>query len=144
MDTPIGVLELVEENGFLISLSLEHYTDVVIEETEVLKKCALELSEYFLKKRRIFDIPICLKGSEFQRSVWETLMEIPYGEVCSYQDVAIKIGKPKTSRAIGMANHNNPILIIVPCHRVIGKSGDLSGYALGVDCKKYLLDLERE
>ena len=103
---------------------------------------ARQLDEYFAGNRKIFDIPLYLQGSPFQLKVWEALQAIPYGEVVTYKDIADSIGNPKAVRAVGMANHNNPIAIIVPCHRVIGVGGKLVGYAGGLDIKQYLLDLE--
>ena len=103
-----------------------------------------QLQEYFSKKRRAFDLPLDLRGSEFQKKVWTALQEIPYGETRSYQDIAALVGNPKASRAVGMANNRNPVVIAVPCHRVIGKNGKLVGYAGGISRKEYLLKLERE
>lgn len=105
-------------------------------------KCISQLEEYFLGKRKIFDIPIILRGTEFQQRVWKSLCNIYYGETKSYKEVAISIGKPKASRAIGMANNKNPIAIIVPCHRVIGANGALIGYSGGLEIKNKLLELE--
>ena len=98
---------------------------------------------YFSKKRKSFDIPIKLEGTEFQKRVWDALIQIPYGKTCTYKDIAEKIGNPKACRAVGGANNKNPIMIIVPCHRVIGKNGDLVGYAGGIEVKQKLLDLEQ-
>ena len=101
------------------------------------------LREYFSKKRRSFDVPLDLRGSEFQRRVWNELQCIPYGETRSYKDIAEAIGHPKAFRAVGMANHANPICIAVPCHRVIGAGGSLVGYGDGLDMKTALLALEK-
>jgi methylated-DNA-[protein]-cysteine S-methyltransferase len=100
------------------------------------------LDEYFEGKRRQFDLPFYYEGTVFQRRVWEELRKIPYGETRSYEDIAVQVGNPKAQRAIGQANNRNPLLIIVPCHRVIHKNGDISGFACGIEAKRYLLDLE--
>ena len=112
--------------------------------SELSDKTALQLEEYFDGKRKEFDISIKLIGTEFQKKVWNELLKIPYGETVSYKDIAINTGNPKACRAVGMANHNNPILIIVPCHRVINENKKLGGYALGLDLKRRLLELEKE
>ena len=101
-----------------------------------------QLVEYFENKRESFDLPIDLYGTPFQKLVWQSLLTIPYGEVRSYKDIAIQISAPKAVRAIGGANHQNPVPIIVPCHRVIGTNGNLVGYGGGVEIKKFLLELE--
>jgi len=103
---------------------------------------ARQLREYFDGKRRDFDIPLDVEGTEFQMKVWNALTKIPFGRTASYADIARKIGKPKAMRAVGMANGRNPVSIVVPCHRVIGADGSLTGYGGGLDRKKILLDLE--
>ncbi len=103
-----------------------------------------QLLEYFDGNRKTFDLPLRLCGTEFQKKVWHALCEIPYGETRSYQDVAIAVGSPKAGRAVGMANNKNPIAVIVPCHRVIGASGKLVGYAGGLAMKESLLHMESE
>jgi len=103
-----------------------------------------QLEEYFAKKRTMFNFPMELKGTPFQKKVWKELCEIPYGETRSYKEIAIKIGNPLAARAVGMANNKNPIAIVVPCHRVIGMNGKLVGYAGGLAMKEYLLHLESE
>ncbi|MFK8136986.1 MAG: methylated-DNA--[protein]-cysteine S-methyltransferase [Bdellovibrionales bacterium] len=109
---------------------------------QLFSKTEKELSDYFLKKRKVFTIPLELEGTVFQKQVWAELLNIAYGEVLSYSDVCKKIGRPNAVRALGTANSKNPVSIIVPCHRVIRSDGQLSGYAGGVDTKKLLLDLE--
>ncbi len=111
--------------------------------TDFTDKVYRQLIEYFEGKRKTFDIELSLEGTDFQRKVWVALQRIPYGETRSYKDIAIMIESPKASRAVGMANNKNPIGIIVPCHRVIGSSGKLVGYAYGLDMKKQLLELEK-
>lgn len=114
-----------------------------IKETEFILKVKSQLDEYFSGQRKIFDLPINPKGTEFQKKVWKALIQIPYGKTCSYKDIAVSVGNPKASRAVGMANNKNPIPIIIPCHRVIGKNGNLTGYAGGLDLKSTLLNLEQ-
>jgi methylated-DNA-[protein]-cysteine S-methyltransferase len=108
-----------------------------------LPEVARQLDEYFSGRRRKFDLPIRLMGTDFQRRAWTSLMEIPYGETRSYGEQARRIGSPSASRAVGLANGRNPIPIVVPCHRVIGADGSLTGYAGGLENKRALLDLER-
>lgn len=114
----------------------------VLEAQNELDDVKKQLTEYFNKKRKQFDLHIDLYGTSFQKLVWESLLTIPYGEVRSYKDIAKLINMPKSVRAVGGANHNNPIPIIVPCHRVIGSNGNLVGYGGGVEIKQFLLELE--
>jgi len=104
---------------------------------------AMQLKEYFTGKRKKFDIPLNPQGTDFQRSVWKALQEIPYGKTRSYKQIAIAIGNPKACRAVGMANNKNPIWILIPCHRVIGTDGALTGYGGGLEMKKRLLNIEK-
>lgn len=113
-------------------------------ETELIKKAYTQLMEYFEGIRRKFDLPLVVHGTEFQKKVWEELMKIQYGKTCSYLDIAKAIHCPKGARAVGMANNKNNIIIVIPCHRVIGTNGKLVGYGEGLDVKKYLLELERK
>lgn len=113
------------------------------QESELLTKACRQLDEYFQGRRKKFDLPIGYVGTPFQENVWRELQNIPYGETRSYEDIAVKVGSPKAVRAVGQANNRNPILLIIPCHRVIHKNGDISGFACGIEAKKYLLDLER-
>ena len=141
--SPIGTLYIVEENEKIIEIRYENKKEEVLEKnTKILEKAVQELEEYFKGKRKEFDIPLNPKGTEFMKKVWKELQKIPYGKTTSYGKIAEKIGNPKASRAVGMANHNNPIPIIIPCHRVIGKNNKMVGYALGIDKKEYLLNLE--
>lgn len=107
------------------------------------EKVLEQLKEYLRGQRQAFTLPLQPKGTAFQLKVWEELRKIPYGETCSYGEIAQKIGNPKGQRAVGMANHNNPIAVIVPCHRVVGKSGALTGYAGGIHLKERLLEIEK-
>lgn len=112
-------------------------------ETPVLAKAKQQLEEYFAGKRTEFDLPLAPKGTEFQQQVWQELRTIPFGKTTSYQYIAKAVGKPKGSQAVGGANGKNPIAIVIPCHRVIGKNGNLTGYAGGLDKKSWLLALEQ-
>lgn len=114
------------------------------EKSTLSDKVFKQIIEYFEGKRKVFDFPYELKGTDFQIKVWNALRAIPYGETRSYKDIAIAIGSPKSCRAVGGANNKNPILIAIPCHRVIGASGKLVGFAGGIEMKEALLTLEKE
>lgn len=109
----------------------------------VLRQTVAELEEYFAGRRRRFTVPLAPAGTAFQQAAWAALRQIPYGETRSYGQQAAAIGRPRAARAIGQANHRNPISILIPCHRVIGAGGQLTGYGGGLDMKAYLLALER-
>jgi methylated-DNA-[protein]-cysteine S-methyltransferase len=102
-----------------------------------------QLQEYFQGKRTQFELELDLQGTAFQKAVWNQLLQIPYGETRSYGDIAKAVGKPRAARAVGMANHDNPIAVVVPCHRVVGRDGSLTGYAGGLHLKAQLLSIER-
>lgn len=143
----IGKIVIMEEAGMVTDLFFfdgEPSFSGISQETPVLKQTAAELKEYFSGKRKSFTVPLAPNGTQFQRSVWQALGNIPYGETRTYQQIAEEIGKPKACRAVGMANRYNPIWILVPCHRVVGKDGGLTGYAGGLERKQFLLDLEQE
>ena len=148
--TPIGFIKICEENNKLISLSLQQgeleaaLSSNSTQHSELLYEAYRQINEYFAGKRKKFELPICCMGTTFQEQVWEELQRIPYGETRSYEDIAVGIGNPKAVRAVGQANNKNPLLIIVPCHRVIHKNGDITGFACGTEVKKYLLDLEKK
>jgi methylated-DNA-[protein]-cysteine S-methyltransferase len=151
MDSPVGQLQLVAHDQALVAvkwdtedpkrLRLVH----LVEQPEhpVLLKVEQQLAEYFQGQRQIFDLPLDLDGTAFQQRVWQALQAIPYGQTCSYKEIAEQIGNIKAVRAVGAANGKNPISIIVPCHRVIGASGQLVGFAGGLDYKQRLLKLEK-
>ncbi len=142
--SPVGLLCIEEEDDVIISLYLDVKPDTSADkETTVLKNAVRQLEQYFKGERQEFDLPIKLKGTDFQLKVWTALRNIPYGETCSYGELAKKIGNSKASRAVGGANNKNPILIIVPCHRVIGADGSMVGFGAGIGVKEYLLNLER-
>jgi methylated-DNA-[protein]-cysteine S-methyltransferase len=116
--------------------------DYTVMETSLIKKAAKQLEEYFEGKRKIFNLPIAPQGTEFQLKIWQALKHIPYGETRSYGEIAFNAGNPKACRAVGMANNRNPIVILIPCHRVIGSNGSLTGFGGGLELKKKLLELE--
>ncbi len=143
MDSPLGELILSENNGKIIAIGFGKSKFCgTIKETEVLSRCKEQLEEYFRGERKVFDIPLEAEGTEFQKKVWSALRDIPYGELRSYKDIAEAIGKPKAVRAVGGANHVNPIPIIIPCHRVVAADMSLGGYAPGTGYKEILLKLE--
>ena len=150
-DFEIGRILIVENENYIIKVEFLNDKNQLLNkkygtenETLIIKKTKLELMEYFEMKRKIFDIPIKLDGTEFQVKVWKELLKLPYGETSSYLDIAKKIGNPNAARAVGMANNKNKIQIIIPCHRVIGSNKKLIGYAGGIDVKEKLLKLEKE
>lgn len=144
ISSPIGDLTLTEEEGALTGLYFGRLSRPGEEgPTALLEETARQLREYFAGQRREFDLPLRLRGTAFQMQVWKALQAIPYGEVRTYGEIARAIGKPKACRAVGMANHNNPISIIVPCHRVVGAGGSLTGYGGGLENKRFLLELEK-
>ncbi|MCK9159916.1 MAG: methylated-DNA--[protein]-cysteine S-methyltransferase [Bacteroidaceae bacterium] len=144
-DTSFGVIKISYAAGFITNVDFVSAGDDRIGECHnfLSDRTYAELEEYFKGERKVFDLPLNLIGTDFQKKVWSALCEIPYGETCSYKDIAVAVGKPNASRAVGMANHRNPIVIIVPCHRVVGANGSLVGYGGGLDRKKWLLDLEK-
>ena len=145
IETKIGPLGIAEEHQFLTHLFFRHEKapDGAIEKwTPFLRGVAKEIKEYLNGQRKQFDIPLQFYGTDFQLSVWNALLTIPYGETRSYRDIAEQIGNAKACRAVGMANNRNPIAIIVPCHRVIGADGSLVGFGGGIKIKQQLLELE--
>jgi methylated-DNA-[protein]-cysteine S-methyltransferase len=119
-------------------------SEFVVQETPLLKECFQQLNEYFMRQRKIFTLPFLLNGTKFQIRVWSALFTIPYGETRSYGQVAKMCEQPRAARAVGLASNKNPLLILVPCHRVINCNGQLAGYAAGLSLKKYLLELEQQ
>jgi methylated-DNA-[protein]-cysteine S-methyltransferase len=151
IDSPIGTLTLVATAGRLTGLYLDaqrHRPDGMVtglpgEATdEPFASAADQLAEYFAGQLTEFDLPLAPAGTQFQRTVWAALQQIPYGETWSYGQLAGTIGNPAAVRAVGLANGRNPIAVIVPCHRVIGADGSLTGYGGGLERKRFLLDLE--
>ena len=141
-DTYAGKIGIAEEAGAITDIVFKTI-DCPVEETELIRETKRQLDEYFAGKRKDFDVPTRLNGTEFQKRVWLALRDIPYGKTASYKDVAAAVGCPKGYRAVGMANNRNPISIIYPCHRVVGSDGSLTGYGGGLDVKAKLLELER-
>ena len=142
-DSPIGRLEICEEEGKIIRIEIiSSEEDFAENETALLTEAKHQLSEYFFGKRREFDLPLEFSGTEFQKAVWGELIKIPYGKTKTYGEIAKAIGKPDAARAVGGACNKNRILIAVPCHRIIGKNGNLTGFACGIDKKILLLSHE--
>lgn len=144
--TPVGAIVIVENGSAVTHLFFSRVAPpehVEWGETPLLRQTAAQLDEYFLGSRRAFDIPLSPQGTEFEQIVWKALQTIPYGETRSYGEIARQIGRPSACRAVGQANHRNPISIIIPCHRVIGANGKLTGYASGLTAKQHLLELEQ-
>lgn len=148
-ESPIGPLGLYARDDELVALTLPNGGDpepagAIAKRNPLLVLAVAQLREYFAGERRDFDLPLAPRGSGFQERVWRELLKIPFGETRSYGDVARSIGRPAASRAVGAANGRNPIAIIVPCHRVIGANGTLTGYGGGLPTKKWLLEHERK
>lgn len=148
VDSPVGALTLVARDGLLSGLYMDLQRHRPLDETfgapdpTPFTEVISQLEQYFAGQRTDFDVPVALAGTPFQRTVWAALREIPYGETESYGQLAERIGSPGAARAVGLANGRNPIGIIVPCHRVVGASGSLTGYGGGLARKHYLLDFE--
>lgn len=146
--SPIGDLHLLGHDNALTDLIFDNSWSKQKSQFElagsnnVLEEAALQLKEYFQKKRTQFDLPLEFNGTDFQKKVWNALLKIPYGKTISYSEQAQKIKNPKAIRCVGTTNGKNPIAIIAPCHRVIGKNGSLTGFGGGLDMKKFLLELE--
>lgn len=145
LPSPLGVLRLVARDEELAGVYLPAQQAPAAEpaRTPLLEQTARQLAQYFAGERRVFDLPLAPRGSGFQERVWRALAAIPFGETRSYAALAASIGRPAASRAVGTANARNPIAIIVPCHRVIAASGQLTGYAGGLPAKRWLLDHEQ-
>jgi methylated-DNA-[protein]-cysteine S-methyltransferase len=143
---PFGRLMLAEEAGALVRVWFPNETVPALTqaETPLLRAAKQQLSEYFRGARRSFDLPLKPEGTVFRTKCWQALLGIPYGETISYGELARRIGRPKAARAVGQANHDNPIPIFIPCHRVIGTDGSLVGFGGGLSIKEFLLRLERE
>lgn len=152
LDSPIGPLTVIQTGKSISGLYIQkkgndpapNSDSCILSETPLLRKASQQLQEYFNGKRQTFSLPLCPIGTEFQEKCWNALLNIPYGETRSYKEIAIAIGNEKACRAVGMANHNNPISILIPCHRVIGANGSLVGYGGGLPVKKFLLQLEQK
>lgn len=141
---PFGRLKIGYEGGAVTLLKRTEEPARAEGRTELTDLAFGQITEYLEGRRREFDFPCRLRGTEFQQKVWRALRAIPYGETRTYGEIAAAVGNPKAARAVGMANHQNPVLIAVPCHRVIGADGSLVGYGSGLDMKEALLRLEKE
>jgi|SRR5579875_2361686 len=151
--SPVGPLTLVASDGALTGLYLDGRAPAAVEaaagsvieaDAPVLAEAERQLGEYFAGQRQTFDLPLALRGTEFQQRVWDALRRVGYGETVSYRQLADELGQPTAARAVGLANGRNPVSIIVPCHRVVGSDGGLTGYGGGLPNKRRLLDLERQ
>jgi methylated-DNA-[protein]-cysteine S-methyltransferase len=149
-DSPVGRLYIITDERALAGIlwSAEamraRFSDLQEQETPLHRKVKKQLAEYFAGKRRTFDLPLAMNGTPFQQAVWRQLTKIPFGRTKSYAEIAEAVKSPKAVRAVGAANGRNPISIVVPCHRVIGKDGSLTGFAGGMNVKKKLLQLEND
>tara|TARA_Y100001970_G_C14071156_1_gene769506 strand:- start:530 stop:1042 length:513 start_codon:yes stop_codon:yes gene_type:complete len=151
-ESPLGKIRLHQNQGYLVGLSFVskelktdiHLSELSLSDTKVFSETSNKLERYFSGNLQDFNIPIKVKGTSFERSAWRALLRIPYGETWSYSKQANFINKPEAIRAIGNANSKNPMPIIIPCHRVIGKDGYLKGYSSGIEKKSYLIDLEKK
>lgn len=151
MDSPVGALKLVAHDHALVAVMWDNEDHKRVRIAELIEdrqhpmllRVKKQLEEYFAGQRQQFDLPLDFQGTDFQQQVWQALLTIPYGEKRSYKDIAVQIGNEKAVRAVGAANGKNPISIIAPCHRVIGSSGALVGFAGGLDKKQILLSLEQ-
>ena len=143
-ETPFGYMRMTYDGDKIIGLEIIRDVEDRGVSTQITDMTYNEIIEYFEGKRKEFDFPYELRGTEFQNKVWKALCDIPYGETKTYKDIAIAVGNTKASRAVGMACNRNPIMIAVPCHRVIGSNKKLVGYAGGIDMKRRLIDMENE
>lgn len=152
LDSPVGELRIVERSGAITAIEFSPFRNVAgrplgvrDDDVPVLAEARRQLTAYFARELRDFDLPLAPEGSDFQQRVWEQLRAIAYGETASYGQIAHRLGKTNAaSRAVGLANGSNPIPIVIPCHRVIGANGSLTGYAGGVARKQTLLELEQD
>lgn len=144
-ETPVGMMAVGEEEGALVRLWLPNQPAprLMPHKTPLLERAQGQILEYFNGQRQVFDLPLSPVGTQFQQKVWKALLDIPYGQTQSYGELAARIGCPGGARAVGLANRNNPLPILIPCHRVIGADGKLTGYAGGVELKRKLLEHEK-
>ena len=143
-DTPLGTMAVGEEDGAITRVYLPNspMPRLMPHKTPLLERAQGQILEYFDGQRQEFDLPLAFVGTDFQQKVWKALTAIPYGQTITYGALAEAVGCPGGARAVGMANHRNPLPILVPCHRVVGAGGKLTGYAGGLEMKKSLLELE--
>ncbi len=142
--SPFGLIEIEADEDSIVGVRFTDCIKSTKNHNVLTSECYKQLVQYCSKKRTIFELPIKLQGTEFQQKVWEEVRKIPYGETRTYQEIARNIGNEKAVRAVGAAIGKNPIAIIVPCHRVIGSNGAMTGYAYGIDKKEKLLAFERK
>nr|WP_315175199.1 methylated-DNA--[protein]-cysteine S-methyltransferase [uncultured Flavobacterium sp.] len=142
INTPLGIAQITGDANGITQISVIDEGDVSAEIPSVLQNAVTQLNDYFQGKRTHFDFKLNPKGTDFQQKVWQALLEIPFGKTCSYMDLSKKLGDVKAIRAVASANGKNPLWIVVPCHRVIGTDGSLTGYAGGLWRKKWLLEHE--
>jgi methylated-DNA-[protein]-cysteine S-methyltransferase len=144
LNTPLGVLTLASTSRGLASVQFGHHIPAGSPlDSQGNELFITQLEEYFNGKRTHFDMPLDFAGTSFQMSVWRELLKIPYGQTRTYGELAKVVGKPGAARAVGMANHDNPIAVVIPCHRVLGRNGSLTGYAGGIQLKQKLLAIEQ-
>lgn len=142
LSTTKGFIEIKCDHEAIVQIIFADEPSQIESDQALMRDTKTQIQEYLLGNRTHFSLPIKNEGTEFQQKVWQALCSIPYGETRSYQDIAKQIGSPKAVRAVGTANGKNPLCIIVPCHRVVGKNGQLTGYSGGLSRKQWLLDLE--
>jgi len=145
-ETLIGKITIGEIDGYITNIYFENDklpNNIEVKETDLIKETIRQIQLYLSGNLRNIDVPIAINGTKFQKFVWNELSKIEYGQTCTYKEVAVKIGNPKACRAVGNANNKNKLPIIIPCHRVVGTSGKLVGFAGGLDIKQKLLDIEK-
>ncbi|CUP32356.1 methylated-DNA--[protein]-cysteine S-methyltransferase [Clostridium baratii] len=145
-DTDIGKIGIEEKDGFIVKVHFginNSFKDEEIKETYVIKSAYIQLNKYLKGEIKEFNVPLKVDGTEFMKEVWNGLLKIPYGVTLSYKELGEKIGRPKAARAIGLACNKNPIPIFIPCHRIVGSNGNLTGYLGGLNIKKRLLEIEK-
>lgn len=157
LDTPVGLLLVASSNQGLIRIILpgegrkylfsrlrkEYSKETLVENGEKNQEAVEQLKEYFNGSRESFSLRLDIRGTEFQKSVWKAVVQVPYGQTCSYGEIARRIGKPRACRAVGLANKTNSLPIVIPCHRIIGSDGSMTGYGGGIPLKEKLLKLEQ-
>ncbi len=143
--SPIGNIEIVADSDSVVELSFtdEKGTDLAADAPEILKEALKQIEEYFQGSRRSFTLKLNAQGTEFQKKVWQQLTQVPYGKTAGYGDIALAVGNHKASRAVGGANNKNRIAIVIPCHRIVGADGSMTGYAGGIWRKEWLLQHEK-
>jgi methylated-DNA-[protein]-cysteine S-methyltransferase len=144
-NSPFGMLRIITSDTVVLGIDFTDLKGASKEDSPVIMKETIrQLDEYFSGKRKNFSLKVELKGTDFQKSIWNAMSKIPYGKTASYKDLAVMAGKPKAARAVGGACHRNPIGIVLPCHRVIGSDGSLTGFGSGLDLKEKLLNHEKK